>query len=609
MGTFDHQIELAASHGSTKWVQRFIRSFLPQLILKQLSAEDFARSLDSELQHRSLTSLAQQKNYRSNIVQAIKSIDLHHPAISLISPTTEEYRELNDTQRGKLASRETRYFTSEQAQTLVDRATALLQSQEWPDVGAGLAVLIGRRISEILLSSFSPQSPWSLTFSAMAKKSGSETLSIEIPTLAPADLVLPAIMHLQQSLGTDDLRLHSLSPKMAKQAVNQRFTNPVAAKCVEHFSDLIPSRSDRLNLYTHVFRACYATIAAHWFCPPNVPEHTFKAEIQGHFTLTKDGQKLPNFSARANYDDYAIGSPDGNRDGRLGIKLASIPTLSVVTALLTMVSSDKDKVVNDSETLPITQLFSPTHEEPSMPRPSTQPKTKRPELYAKDWAEMTDMMAQRGVTGSSADVFHALLSAFKLATSNHQQQQAHSLNDLTSSLSWFTDRIDALEQSCASLQQERDQLLSSDTGELDLLRLENTQLHQDLQQTLAQLHGIQQLLGMAPASAPSTPAVPTAEAPLRYSRGSAITKINSIIDALISWNISQSSNQSRLRISIPIIKALGISYQPAIQTVLQTRSVELDNHHISFSIGSRHNAQVLDKDELLQAISRTISHQ
>jgi hypothetical protein len=608
MGTFDHQIELAASHGSTKWVQRFIRSFFPQLIVKQLSAEDFARSLDSEFQQRSLTSLAQQKNYRSNIVQAIKSIDPHHPAIALISPTTEEYRELNDTQRGKLASRETRYFTSEQAQILVDRATALLQSQEWPDVGAGLAVLIGRRISEILLSSFSPQSPWSLTFSAMAKKSGSETLSIEIPTLAPVDLVLPAIMHLQQTLGTDDLMLNSLSPKMAKQAVNQHFSNPVAAKCVQHFSDLIPSRSDRHNLYTHVFRACYATIAAHWFCPPNVPEHTFKAEIQGHFTLSKDGQKLPNFSARANYDDYAIGTPDGNRDGRLGIKLSSIPTLSVVTALLTMVSSDKDKVVT-SETLPITQLFSPTHEEPSMPRPSAQPspKTRRPALYAKDWEDMTDMMAQRGVTGSSADVFHALLSAFNLATSS--QQQAHSLNDLTSSLSWFTDRIDALEQSCASLQQERDQLLSStaDTGELDRLRLENTQLHQDLQQTLAQLHGIQQLLGMAPAAAPSTPTVPTTEAPLRYSRGSAITKINSIIDALIAWNITQSSNQSRLRISIPIIKALGVSYQPAIQTVLQTRSEELDKHHSSFSIGSRHNAQVLDKDELLHAISRTIS--
>ena len=95
----------------------------------------------------------------------------------------------------------------------------------------------------------------------------------------------------------------------------------------------MPHRSDRDNLYTHIFRACYATIAAHWFCPPNIPEYNYKAEIQGHFTLTPDGQKLPNFSARANYDDYAIGTPDGNRDGRLGIKLGSLPQLQVIASL------------------------------------------------------------------------------------------------------------------------------------------------------------------------------------------------------------------------------------------------------------------------------------
>jgi hypothetical protein len=48
---------------------------------------------------RHLLTPAQQKNYRSNVVQAIKSFDPSHPAISLVSPTTEEYRELNDAQR------------------------------------------------------------------------------------------------------------------------------------------------------------------------------------------------------------------------------------------------------------------------------------------------------------------------------------------------------------------------------------------------------------------------------------------------------------------------------------------------------------------------------
>jgi hypothetical protein len=61
-----------------------------------------------------------------------------------------------------------------------------------------------------------------------------------------------------------------------------------------------------------------------------VPEHQFKAEIQGHFTITQDGKKLPNYAARSNYDDYAIGNGQGNRDGRLGIKLGQVPDLEVV---------------------------------------------------------------------------------------------------------------------------------------------------------------------------------------------------------------------------------------------------------------------------------------
>ncbi len=245
----DTWLDLAAAHGATKWVKHFIRTYLPQLKDQQISDQSFALSLDEELQARKLTTPAQQKNYRSNVVQAIKSFDPDHAAgaslllkaIALVAPTAEEYRELNDAQRGKLADRETRYFTSEQAQRLVDRATALLESAEWSDVGAGLAVLIGRRISEILLSSFSPKSAWSLTFSEMAKKADTEGLAIEIPTLAPAPMVLRAIKRLQKGLRIEDLKLNSLSPKMAKQTVNGRFSDPVAAKCVEHFSDLVPA--------------------------------------------------------------------------------------------------------------------------------------------------------------------------------------------------------------------------------------------------------------------------------------------------------------------------------------------------------------------------------
>lgn len=329
-------LEMAISQASTRWLRLFLQAFLPQLRDKLISDQEFALALDEELRQRRLDSPAQQKNYRSNVVQALKLLDRNHSAIALVELTTQQYRELNDQARGRLADRETLYLTSDQAERLVERATALLGSAEWSEVAAGLAVLIGRRISEILLSRFELHSPWSLAFSQMSKKRdeagglGMEGLTIEIPTLAPADRVLEAILRLQAKLGVEDIKREAISSKGAKQRVNSRFSEPVADRCVLHFSDLVPARRDRENLYTHIFRAVYASIAAHWFCPPSVPEHNFKAEIQGHFTLSSSGAKLPNYSARANYDDYAIGTETGNRDGSLGIKLGHLPGLEVL---------------------------------------------------------------------------------------------------------------------------------------------------------------------------------------------------------------------------------------------------------------------------------------
>jgi Telomere resolvase len=664
----DNWLELAASHGATGWVRNFIKTYLPQLKDQTISPQQFALHFSDELDSRRLTTLAQQKNYRSNLCQALKSLDSDHPAIALISPSAEEYRDLSDAQRGKLADRETRYFTSDQAQALVDRAIALLDSAEWSDVGAGLAVLIGRRISELLLSRFSFKSSWSLTFSEMAKKADTEGLTIEIPTLAPANVVLRAIERLQKGLRTEDLKLNSLSPKMAKQTVNQRYSKPVANKCVEHFSDLVPSRSDRENLYSHIFRACYATIAAHWFCPPTVPEYNFKAEIQGHFTLTKDGRKLPNYSARANYDDYAIGTEDGNRDGRLGIKLGTLPGLETIETFrkrtpamkTTIIDKDKDKDKDKelsqedlsdrtaaSEESVIESNAPSSTKETIMSKPATKIKTRRPELHADDLEEMTALMARRGVVGSTAELFHALLEAFKTGESEQQQQQTRTVSELTSSLTWFTDRIDALEKTCQQVQEERDRLQTTQTTtkELNRLRNENTQLKQKLEETESQLQGIKKFLGVGSngavaaqaaevVSQPITPQVPVqpttpqhtaihiehsatnttqarepkTEAPTRRNRGETDEKLNQIIDALISWNTSQESSDTQMRISIPTIKglasAMGANYQKAIQDILKDRGNELEEHHSRLLIGTRHNARVIKKDEVLQAIAR-----
>ena len=283
----DNWLELATAHAVTGSLKNSLKDLLPLLVTRQITDTEFAARIDSLFEARKLTTLAQQKNPRSNIVQALKSFASEHSAIALVSLTTEQYCSLNEKQRGRLAQRETKYFTTHAAQTLVDRATSLLDSAEWSDVAAGLAVLIGRRISEILLSNFAPKTAWSILFSEMSKKPHLATgLEIEIPTLAPAPLVLTATLRLQTVLRIENLKLDSLTHLNAKQYVNRRYSDFVVIACQAHFANLIPHRSDRDNLYTHIFRACYATIAAHWFCPRNIPEYNYKAEIQGHFTLT-----------------------------------------------------------------------------------------------------------------------------------------------------------------------------------------------------------------------------------------------------------------------------------------------------------------------------------
>lgn len=306
-------LDLAAAKGSTAWLRDFIRASLPPLIDGSLSSEQFASQLDNQLAKRNLLEPKQQKNYRSNVVRAVKTVAPNHPVIGLVQLSTEDYRDLGEAQAVRLAERHSVFISSEQAEELVQRASKLIRSSEWSEVGAGLAVLAGRRISEILISDYSPKSAWSLWFSGFAKKKKVATeITIEIPTLAPAAEVLKAIEKLHRYLGKAEIMREAHGDiQAARKLAYARYSRGVSVECDRQFSELVPPRSGRDKLYTHIFRAVYATIATHWFCPPYILPHQFKAEIQGHFTIGKDGQKLPNYSARSNYDDYAIGDGKG----------------------------------------------------------------------------------------------------------------------------------------------------------------------------------------------------------------------------------------------------------------------------------------------------------
>ncbi|ACB54140.1 unknown [Crocosphaera subtropica ATCC 51142] len=321
----------------TLWLRTFLEEHLP--LVENLTsdtpnweaiASDFAEQLNQTLCDRQLITPNQQKNPRAQVANALRCLNPNHPAISypytLLSPDT--YTQLNLEQNKKTDQRQTKFFFGADAIALVDKATSLLHRDDPNEVAAGLAVLIGRRISEILISEFQPCTDYSVWFSEPVKKSGNIP-PFEIPTLIEADTVLSAIARLRNAWNINDIKANATSDRQLKQMINKRYEGvPKAVR--RHFSDLIPGREvdndSGEKLYTHVFRSVYAEIATYFYKPSTVPDHRFKAEIQGHFTLTAQG-KVRSYTSRPHYDDYLIGDRTPNQEG---IKL-SLPNISILS--------------------------------------------------------------------------------------------------------------------------------------------------------------------------------------------------------------------------------------------------------------------------------------
>jgi hypothetical protein len=342
----------AATQAKTGWLQQALTERLPQVWNLTTespgwedTASEWAAQIDQLFQEKKLTTPGQQKNRRTDIANALRTIDPNHPVIPFVLLPSEVYTQLNNEQASRLNARENKFFSTKQADELVERAIKLLDSHEPDEVAAGLAVLVGRRISEILLSGFKPKTAYSVLFSEAVKRRGEEGLEFEIPTLAPADRVLGAINHLKQVWNIEDLKALDLPDNHLKRRINARYSG-VPHACRQHFADLVPGREaendDGERLYTHLFRAVYAEIATYYYKPEWVPDHRFKAEIQGHFKLTEDGQKIPNYSARQNYDDYLIRD---RASGKPGVKLG-MPGVQILEVFQQRMAVDGKKGVS-----------------------------------------------------------------------------------------------------------------------------------------------------------------------------------------------------------------------------------------------------------------------
>ena len=314
--------------GKRSWLNEAIANeylpFLDSLSDNEASrtkAKEFNQTIRDSWAQRGLSTVAQQQSLMDTTRRSIKDLlGEKHFSLDYIKFSTEEYIELNDLKQGRVELKNEHIQFLDDPDAIVEKAISLLDSPEWSEMAAGLSVLTGRRSSEILSTArFVQFSDWSVTFTGALKRGGeTQVLSFEIPTLAPAALVCQALERVRTQLPD--------AAHLPPEQVNSQFGAAVIHQCDLHFQDLVPCREGKDNLYTHLFRAVYATIATFWFCPPRVNDVEFKAAIQGHYAILdeQNSERRRSLTASRHYSDYeitdeVIARHNGRRKGvRLG---------------------------------------------------------------------------------------------------------------------------------------------------------------------------------------------------------------------------------------------------------------------------------------------------
>jgi len=488
-----------------QWLQALVNEYLPAVSPLQHSDEDRAQAIAwatwmrQQWAQHGLADLKQQRNLMTDVRRAIKTqLGEDHVALESMNFTVAEWTMINHPIEAQVARRNENVVLLDHSEAIVAQAVRLLESREWAEVAAGLVVVTGRRSSEILgTADFQPKSQWSVTFTGALKRRGeSQVLSFEIPTLTTAERVITALAKLRLMCPTEGL---------SAEQINQKYAQAVATACDRQFSDWVPHRDGRDNLFTHLFRSVYAAIATHWYAPPTIDANEYKAAIQGHYAFleTTDGTLMRSLAASRHYNDYKIGDRFGNIDGRQGIKLGygGVEVIEVFNksrqsefegqalqpeadrSLVdrqsddweekTMVTTQEvsqqaiESVAEALQALPAVQKEEKLEEEETVPKRRL-PRRVKP--IAVDLQLLKAVAGQFGIeirSGKGQGYDHALSEllllleqdAIALRDLDHSAEPAapvsQTVADQAKTLAWLTGRVEGLEAEIAQLQTEK----------------------------------------------------------------------------------------------------------------------------------------------------------
>ncbi|MBD3885003.1 hypothetical protein IFO70_25045 [Phormidium tenue FACHB-886] len=534
-----------------KWLQPLMDEYLEAVQPLQYNDSNkaialaWAEWLKCKWAAHGISTLDKQRPLMTEVRNYLKqALGAGHIALETMNFTPEQWTAMNHTIAARAAAQnEAQVILSpETVNAIVTRATTLLQSRQWSDIAAALAVLTGRRSTEVLkTATFTPATPYSVLFTGALKRKGEQVpLRFEIPTLTQAEYVLKATDKLRRILPTQDKSI---------EQINQ-YSHAVAAACDKHFADLVPTIEGRDNLYTHLFRKVYATIATYFYCPQWVDEAEFRAEIQGHFA----GHASMSMAARRtiasdrHYRSYLIADEQGNMRKGIRLEWRDVQVIAAFrrdkqNASAASTSSLLEGIPASTSSPDLTQSLAP--KPIAMPRTSSKspkstkqaaqpdlnaikqdleelpPRISRPELQVADLERMQSLMAAQGRKGTIKELFTALLDRYEqLKNQSDESQKAEAQpveleqeqgqkqsNELIAdeqTIRWFTTEIDRLRARIQELEKQQAHP-GTDDGVIAQLRQENATLQLQLQQTQSRLEAIGQFLNGGNLVAASSP--------------------------------------------------------------------------------------------------------
>ena len=619
------------------WLQKSVDEYLLKVadlsnsIEDRATAETLATAMRQAWAEQGLSALKQQKNLMTETRNAIRSrLGEGHIALETMNFSTHEWTEVNRATAGRVANQNSnqQILDPGTVNAIATRATQLLQSREWSEIAAGLAVLTGRRSTEVLKTAqFEWKTEFSVVFIGALKRKGEEkVLSFEIPTLCQSEYVISAWEKLRKILQTSELT----------NAQVNIYSDAVSAACDKHFADLVNPTEGRDKLYTHLFRKIYATIATYFYCPTNVDDAEFRAEIQGHFSghehLTLAERR--SIASDRHYRSYVIQDENGNM--RKGVRL-DWKGVEVIEGFRTE-RIEEDETMIEVETIEpvVNETVAEVEAEIEAPAVEVTPVTEKEErkrsslrIYSDDHDRWMSLLAaicpecnnQFDKTTTLLDWAEEKLEGTdvplrSVAPKKTKQAQLDisAIEHQARTLSWLTGEVESLREQLVELRGERDELMQqvNEVGNsaVEELKVENEELRQERDLAMSKLEAFRAMLdGNSTAVAPIAPAAVASQPkqlkqakraldPVERTEENLPTDTSKSVperalEAIIEYNNAQENHADKWVISFPVMKdlckQLGAATQGKINEVIQMHSSEIEEHHRTHGLGERHN--------------------